>query len=195
MMQNMLSMADKCRRSLVVLQEKTQRERDKLLWLRRSEHESAKRRSSDHGLSSERVLEVQRRAGKMDLLSVPSSTYYKQHLVVFAFTHHITPACGCVCVIIEEAMQEVKRQAVCELQKAVTAAEAKAIELVAIEKAKMERLLIENKKLAHEELLEALNKQEDCAEVCISSFAHTTLLGLYVIVTLVWYISVYVRGV
>lgn len=74
MMQNMLSMVDKCRRSLVVLQEKTQRERDKLLWLRRSEHESAKRRSSDHGLASERVLEVQRRAGKMVLLSVPSST-------------------------------------------------------------------------------------------------------------------------
>lgn len=93
---------------------------------------------------------------------------------MFAFTHYLTPACGCVCVT-EEAMQEVKRQAVCELQKAVTAAEAKAIELVAIEKAKMERLLVENKKLAHEELLEALNKQEDCAEVCISSFAHTTL--------------------
>ena len=68
---------------------------------------------------------------------------------------------------VEDAMQEVKRQAVSELQKAVSAAEAKAIELVALEKAKMERLLLENKKLAHEELLETLNKQEDSAEVSL----------------------------
>ena len=62
MLQNMLGMVDKCRRSLVVLQEKTQRERDKMMtWMRRSEQD-AKKRSSDL-LTADRVLEVQRRAG------------------------------------------------------------------------------------------------------------------------------------
>lgn len=41
----------------------------------------------------------------------------------------------------EEAVNDVKRQAVIELQKAVTAAETKANELVAAERAKMEKLL------------------------------------------------------
>lgn len=42
----------------------------------------------------------------------------------------------------EEAVNEVKRQAVLELQKAVTAAEIKANELVAQERAKMEKMLL-----------------------------------------------------
>lgn len=42
----------------------------------------------------------------------------------------------------EEAVNDVKRQAVVELQKAVAAAESKANELVAVEKAKMEKLLL-----------------------------------------------------
>lgn len=51
----------------------------------------------------------------------------------------------------EEAVNEVKRQAVVELQRAVAAAESKACELVASERAKMEKLVAEARKQAVEE--------------------------------------------
>ncbi|KAH7932252.1 hypothetical protein HPB51_029393 [Rhipicephalus microplus] len=66
----------------------------------------------------------------------------------------------------EEAVNEVKRQAVAELQKAVSAAESKASELVAAERTKMERLLGEARRQAAEEALAAVNHQEDSTENC-----------------------------
>lgn len=62
-------------------------------------------------------------------------------------------------------MNDVKRQAVVELQKAVTAAESKASELVAVERAKMERMLSEARRQAAEDALTAINHQEDNTEV------------------------------
>jgi len=53
-------------------------------------------------------------------------------------------------------VNEVKRQAVAELQRAVAAAESKACELVATERAKMEKLLLEARKQAAEEALAAV---------------------------------------
>lgn len=64
----------------------------------------------------------------------------------------------------EEAVNEVKRQAVAELQKAVSAAESKASELVAAERTKMERLISEARRQAAEEALAAINHQEDSTE-------------------------------
>ncbi|KDR18443.1 Protein CBFA2T1 [Zootermopsis nevadensis] len=67
----------------------------------------------------------------------------------------------------EEAVNEVKRQAVAELQRAVAAAESKACELVATERAKMEKLLLEARKQAAEEALAAVvvaNQQQQQAE-------------------------------
>lgn len=61
-------------------------------------------------------------------------------------------------------MNEVKRQAVAELQKAVSAAESKASELVAAERNKMERLISEARRQAAEEALAAINHQEDSTE-------------------------------
>ena len=66
---------------------------------------------------------------------------------------------------LEEAVQEVKRQAVSELQKAVAAAEQKATELVAAERSKMERTIAEAKTKAHQEVMTALNNQADSSEV------------------------------
>ena len=65
----------------------------------------------------------------------------------------------------EEAVNEVKRQAVAELQKAVQAAEAKAAELVAAERAKMERALTDARKQAREEVLSQMSSQEESSEV------------------------------
>ncbi|XP_010596099.2 protein CBFA2T3 isoform X3 [Loxodonta africana] len=66
----------------------------------------------------------------------------------------------------EEAVNEVKRQAMSELQKAVSDAERKAHELISTERAKMERALAEAKRQASEDALTVVNQQEDSSESC-----------------------------
>jgi hypothetical protein len=66
----------------------------------------------------------------------------------------------------EEAVNEVKRQAVAELQKAVATAESKASEMVAAERQKMERAMLDARKQAQDELLRTVNHQEESSEVC-----------------------------
>ncbi|KAM7146609.1 protein CBFA2T3 isoform 2-T2 [Macrochelys suwanniensis] len=68
-----------------------------------------------------------------------------------------------------EAVNEVKRQAMSELQKAVSDAERKAHELITTERAKMERALAEAKRQASEDALTVINQQEDSSEVEASS--------------------------
>ena len=70
-------------------------------------------------------------------------------------------------ICVEEAVNEVKRQAVLELQKAVAAAESKATELVNSERAKMERELLSEKRRLLEEVTTGLNHQEESGEVRI----------------------------
>ncbi|XP_013780863.1 protein CBFA2T1-like isoform X2 [Limulus polyphemus] len=65
-----------------------------------------------------------------------------------------------------EAVKEMKRQAVTELQKAVSAAESKANELLAVERTKMERLISEARRQGSEEALASINQQEDSTENC-----------------------------
>ncbi|NWS61961.1 MTG16 protein, partial [Chunga burmeisteri] len=66
----------------------------------------------------------------------------------------------------EEAVNEVKRQAMSELQKAVSDAERKAHELITTERAKMERALAEAPPPASEDALTVINQQEDSSESC-----------------------------
>lgn len=65
----------------------------------------------------------------------------------------------------EEAVNEVKRQAMSELQKAVSEAERKAHEMISSERAKMERTVAEAKRQAAEDALSIINQQEDSSEV------------------------------
>lgn len=62
-------------------------------------------------------------------------------------------------------MNEVKRQAMSELQKAVSDAERKAHEMISAERSKMERALAEAKRQASEDALTVINQQEDSSEV------------------------------
>ena len=62
-------------------------------------------------------------------------------------------------------MNEVKRQAMSELQKAVSEAERKAHEMISSERAKMERTVAEAKRQAAEDALSIINQQEDSSEV------------------------------
>lgn len=66
-------------------------------------------------------------------------------------------------------MNEVKRQAMSELQKAVSDAERKAHEMISAERSKMERALAEAKRQASEDALTVINQQEDSSEVSITS--------------------------
>jgi runt-related transcription factor 1 len=77
----------------------------------------------------------------------------------------ITAASACV---PEDAVNEVKRQAMMELQKAVTAAENKASEMVMTERVKMERVLQQARSQAREELIGAINHQEESSEVKVT---------------------------
>lgn len=67
----------------------------------------------------------------------------------------------------EEAVNEVKRQAMTELQKAVSEAERKAHDMITSERAKMERTVAEAKRQAAEDALAVINQQEDSSEVRI----------------------------
>uniref|UniRef100_A0A3P9A2X7 CBFA2/RUNX1 partner transcriptional co-repressor 2 n=1 Tax=Esox lucius TaxID=8010 RepID=A0A3P9A2X7_ESOLU len=66
----------------------------------------------------------------------------------------------------EEAVNEVKRQAMDEVQKAVAEAEHKAFEMIAAERAKMEKTLAEAKRKATEDAIQVINEQEDSSECC-----------------------------
>ncbi|XP_078066596.1 protein CBFA2T1 isoform X2 [Mustelus asterias] len=70
----------------------------------------------------------------------------------------------------EEAVNEVKRQAMMELKKAVLEAEHKAHEMIRAERAKMERALTEAKQQASEDARSTNSKQEDSSE---ASRTHT----------------------
>ncbi|XP_076333826.1 protein CBFA2T3-like isoform X2 [Tachypleus tridentatus] len=65
-----------------------------------------------------------------------------------------------------EAVNEVKQQAVAELKKAVSVAETKASELVAVERAKMEKLISEARRQGTEEAMASISKQEDSRDSC-----------------------------
>lgn len=68
----------------------------------------------------------------------------------------------------EEAVNEVKRQAMDEVQKAVAEAEQKAFEMITAERAKMEKTLAEAKKKATEDAIQVINEQEDSSEVSVA---------------------------
>ncbi|GIY46476.1 protein CBFA2T1 [Caerostris extrusa] len=149
MLNCILGMVEKTKRALAILQHRSYSDRqDVAMW--RSRHLDGtefdiKKRAADilpHYKSSE---EVRRRP-------VPE-------VVVGGRPAPLLP-------LPEEAVQEVKRQAVAELQKAVSAAETKASELLAAERAKMERMLSDARRQAAEETMAAINHQDESTESC-----------------------------
>lgn len=76
-------------------------------------------------------------------------------------------------------MNEVKRQAMSELQKAVSDAERKAHEMISAERSKMERALAEAKRQASEDALTVINQQEDSSEVSITDPPNFTSFSLH----------------
>ncbi|XP_074057177.1 protein CBFA2T3 isoform X2 [Macrotis lagotis] len=149
-----MDMVEKTRRSLTVLRRCQEADREELNhWIRRySDAEDMKKGpisapSRPHNSSSN--SEGPQLESHREFVPRPLSGYMPEEIWRKA----------------EEAVNEVKRQAMSELQKAVSDAERKAHELITTERAKMERALAEAKRQASEDALTVVNQQEDSSEV------------------------------
>ncbi|XP_074406831.1 protein CBFA2T3 isoform X3 [Zonotrichia albicollis] len=151
-----MDMVEKTRRSLTVLRRCQEADREELNhWIRRySDAEDMKKGSPPsarpHNSSSSAAAEAPQLDAHRDFVPRPLSGYMPEEIWRKA----------------EEAVNEVKRQAMSELQKAVSDAERKAHELITTERAKMERALAEAKRQASEDALTVINQQEDSSESC-----------------------------
>ncbi|KAM6959384.1 protein CBFA2T1 isoform 2-T2 [Aplochiton taeniatus] len=151
-----MDMVEKTRRSLTVLRRCQEADREELnYWIRRySDAEELKKGTSSSSQSRQQspagpdnpTPEIHR-----ELLHRPvSGAYVPEEIWKKA----------------EEAVNEVKRQAMSELQKAVSEAERKAHEMISTERAKMERTVAEAKRQASEDAISVINQQEDSSESC-----------------------------
>ncbi|KAJ8354361.1 hypothetical protein SKAU_G00219280 [Synaphobranchus kaupii] len=151
-----MDMVEKTRRSLTVLRRCQEVDREELnFWIRRySDAEDPKK-----GTGSNSALSRQQSPVNNDAITP------EIHRELFHRT-----GTGYVPEDIwkkaEEAVNEVKRQAMSELQKAVSEAERKAHDMISMERAKMERTVADAKQLAAEEALSLINQQEDSSESC-----------------------------
>ncbi|XP_010006725.1 PREDICTED: protein CBFA2T3 isoform X3 [Chaetura pelagica] len=149
-----MDMVEKTRRSLTVLRRCQEADREELNhWIRRySDAEDMKKGSppSARPPSSSSAPEAPQLDAHREFAPRPLSGYMPEEIWRKA----------------EEAVNEVKRQAMSELQKAVSDAERKAHELITTERAKMERALAEAKRQASEDALTVINQQEDSSESC-----------------------------
>ncbi|XP_039546742.1 protein CBFA2T3 isoform X2 [Pimephales promelas] len=147
-----MDMVEKTRRSLTVLRRCQEADREEMNhWIRRySDVEDMKK-------------EIHR-----DFLHRPPSGYLPEEIWRKAGSTSIplSPALKQLQNKQEEAVNEVKRQAMSELQKAVSDAERKAHEMISAERSKMERALAEAKRQASEDALTVINQQEDSSESC-----------------------------
>uniref|UniRef100_A0A671QZA1 Protein CBFA2T3-like n=1 Tax=Sinocyclocheilus anshuiensis TaxID=1608454 RepID=A0A671QZA1_9TELE len=153
-----MDMVEKTRRSLTVLRRCQEADREEMNhWIRRySDVEDMKKGGSSaqrppplplhHNSSSSNTPNKIHR----DFLHRPPSGYLPEEIWRKA----------------EEAVNEVKRQAMSEMQKAVSDAERKAHEMISAERSKMERALAEAKRQASEDALTVISQQKDSSESC-----------------------------
>ncbi|XP_072412382.1 protein CBFA2T2-like isoform X4 [Chiloscyllium punctatum] len=148
-----MDMVEKTRRSLAVLCRCQEADREELnYWMRRyNDTEDVRKGGSTHlrqlspGNTETVQTELHREIGHR-----PSAGYVPDEIWKKA----------------EEAVNEVKRQAVSQLQKAVTEAEQKAYEMITAERAKMEQKIADAKRQAAEDAFTVINEQEDTSESC-----------------------------
>ncbi|KAJ7986057.1 hypothetical protein DPEC_G00346860 [Dallia pectoralis] len=182
-----MDMVEKTRRSLTVLRRCQEADREEMNhWIRRySDVEDMKKGGSNgqprppppppppptHNSSSNtpnNVETLQSIEIHRDFLHRPASGYLPEEIWRKAGTTSVplSPALKQLQNKQEEAVNEVKRQAMSELQKAVSDAERKAHEMISAERSKMERALAEARKQASEDALTSINQQEDSSESC-----------------------------
>uniref|UniRef100_A0A671QZD7 Protein CBFA2T3-like n=1 Tax=Sinocyclocheilus anshuiensis TaxID=1608454 RepID=A0A671QZD7_9TELE len=141
-----MDMVEKTRRSLTVLRRCQEADREEMNhWIRRYSDVEDMKKGGSSSLFSCSFTEIHR-----DFLHRPPSGYLPEEIWRKA----------------EEAVNEVKRQAMSEMQKAVSDAERKAHEMISAERSKMERALAEAKRQASEDALTVISQQKDSSESC-----------------------------
>ncbi|XP_078253330.1 protein CBFA2T1 isoform X5 [Rhinoraja longicauda] len=158
-----MDMVEKTRRSLTVLRRCQEADREELnYWIRRySDAEDIKKGSgtSSHSRQQSPVNAEPAQLGNNCHLTTTDSHREFLHRPSGHLPEEIWKKA-------EEAVNEVKRQAMSELQKAVSEAERKAHDMIATERAKMERTVADAKRQAAEDALTIINQQEDSSESC-----------------------------
>ncbi|XP_062271532.1 protein CBFA2T2 [Scomber scombrus] len=159
---SIVDMVEKTRRSVSVLRRCQESDREELnYWRRRSSEQEDPRKGgsgsapfskthSPHSAESGGYSYFQCNDSQRDFAPRPGSAYVTDEIWRKA----------------EEAVNEVKRQAMDEVQKAVAEAEQKAFEMIASERAKMEKTLADAKRKAQDDAILVINEQEDSSECC-----------------------------
>uniref|UniRef100_A0A8C7CIJ4 CBFA2/RUNX1 partner transcriptional co-repressor 2 n=1 Tax=Oncorhynchus kisutch TaxID=8019 RepID=A0A8C7CIJ4_ONCKI len=153
-----VDMVEKTRRSVAVLRRCQESDREELnYWRRRSSEQEDPRKGGAATMPapfskthSPHTAEGLTNESQRDFVPRPGSGYVPDEIWRKA----------------EEAVNEVKRQAMDEVQKAVAEAEQKAFEMITAERAKMEKTLSEAKRKATEDAIQVINEQEDSSECC-----------------------------
>ncbi|XP_030060456.1 protein CBFA2T3 isoform X1 [Microcaecilia unicolor] len=151
-----MDMVEKTRRSLTVLRRCQETDREELNhWIRRYSDADEMKKSvnptpQQRAHNSSGNSEAPQIESHREFIHRPQSGYMPEEIWRKA----------------EEAVNEVKRQAMLELQKAVSEAERKAHDLITSERAKMERSLAEAKRKASEDAQTVIGQQEESSESC-----------------------------
>ncbi|XP_061544656.1 protein CBFA2T2-like [Phycodurus eques] len=148
---SIVDMVEKTRRSVSVLRRCQESDREELnYWRRRSSEQEDARKGGSAPFSKTLSPHSVESESQRDFAPRPGSAYVTDEIWRKA----------------EEAVNEVKRQAMDEVQKAVAEAEQKAFEMIAAERAKMEKTLADAKRKAQEDAIMVINEQEDSSECC-----------------------------
>ncbi|XP_063816275.1 protein CBFA2T2 isoform X2 [Pseudophryne corroboree] len=163
-----MEMVEKTKRSMSVLRRCQEVDRDELnYWKRRYSESSEIRKGSEH-------MSRQHSPTSTDSGTNDSQRDFGSRTGGGYVTDEIWRKAGTGCHLLpsgdrtprEEAVNEVKRQAMSEVQKAVSEAEQKAFEMIASERARMEQTIADAKRRATEDAFLVINEQEESTESC-----------------------------
>ncbi|XP_077785330.1 protein CBFA2T2 isoform X2 [Podarcis muralis] len=149
-----MEMVEKTRRSMAVLRRCQEADREELNYWKRRCSETTEPRKGGNDL-----ITRQHSPGSSDSINSDSQREFSGR----------SGAAGYVTEEIwkkAEAVNEVKRQAMSEVQKAVAEAEQKAFEMIASERARMEQTIADAKRQATEDAFLVINEQEESTESC-----------------------------
>ncbi|XP_029466877.1 protein CBFA2T2 isoform X2 [Rhinatrema bivittatum] len=148
-----MEMVEKTRRSMAVLRRCQEADREELhYWKRRCSENTESRKGGE-------FVSRQHSPGSSDSMSSDSQREFSGRTGTGYVTEEIWKKA-------EEAVNEVKRQAMSEVQKAVAEAEHKAFEMIASERARMEQTIADAKRQATEDAFLIINEQEESTESC-----------------------------
>ncbi|XP_010179113.1 PREDICTED: protein CBFA2T2 [Mesitornis unicolor] len=149
-----MEMVEKTRRSMAVLRRCQEADREELNYWKRRCSETAEPRKAGAEL-----LARQHSPSSSDSIGSDSLREFSSRSGTGYVTEEIWKKA-------EEAVNEVKRQAMSEVQKAVAEAEQKAFEMIASERARMEQTIADAKRQATEDAFLVINEQEESTEPC-----------------------------